>query len=487
MRRAYDVESVRRAEAALMARLPQGALMQRAAAGLAAVAARVLREAGGVYGARVALLVGVGDNGGDALYAGALLARRGAHVDAVLMDPARVHAGGLAALTAAGGRVGTGSALDDADLIMDGMLGIGGKGGLRGAAAALAEAAAAAGAPILAVDLPSGVDADTGEVSGTTVRAHVTVTFGAYKPGLLIDPAAEHAGVVEFVDIGLSDLPAQAAVEALQADDVAALLPAPQHETDKYGRGVVGVACGSERYRGAGLLAVGGALRAGVGAVRYSGPAEIGAELLRRWPELLIEGELPAYSGRVQAWVCGSGFEHDDVYAARRTWQVVESGLSAVLDAGALSYFGPEGGKHAVKAALGPHHVLTPHAGEAARLLGVERAQVEARRLDAVRRLADSFRATVLLKGTTTLVAEPGGAAVRANPTGTPALATAGSGDVLAGLVGGLLAAGLRPLDAASVGAYLHGLAARIAVSSGPIAAGDLVAALPGAWHNVQQ
>jgi hydroxyethylthiazole kinase-like uncharacterized protein yjeF len=131
--------------------------------------------------------------------------------------------------------------------------------------------------------------------------------------------------------------------------------------------------------------------------------------------------------------------------------------------------------------------VLTPHAGEAAQLLGVERAEVEAQRLDSVRRLADTFGATVLLKGSTTLVAEPGGSTVRANPTGTPALATAGSGDVLAGLIGGLLAAGLRPFDAASAGAYLHGTAARLAQRGGPIAAGDLLAAVPLAWHNVQQ
>ena len=478
MRRAYHIEAIRHAEADLMARLPQGALMQRAAAGLATVAVRILREDGGVYGARVALLVGVGDNGGDALYAGARLARRGAKVVAVLADETRVHAGGLAALREAGGRVDYAERLEDADLIIDGMLGIGGKGGLRGRAAELAEAAEASDAPILAVDLPSGVDVDGGQVSGGCVSADVTVTFGAYKPGLLIDPAAARAGVVEFVDIGLTALPEHAAVEALQAADVAQLLPQPRRDADKYARGVVGVACGSVEYPGAGMLAVGGALRAGVGAVRYSGPRAVGEEVLRRWPELLIEKELPGDAGRVQAWVCGSGFPVEDDYAAQRTKQVVESGLPAVLDAGALGYLG--------EGALGERTVLTPHAGEAARLLGVERADVEARRLEFVRRLADERGATVLLKGSTTLVAEPGGGTVRANPTGTAALATAGSGDVLAGLIGGLLAAGLQPLDAASVGAYLHGLAGRIAHGKGPIAAGDLLAALPRAWHNLQ-
>jgi len=205
----------------------------------------------------------------------------------------------------------------------------------------------------------------------------------------------------------------------------------------------------------------------------------------------MVGGALPADTARVQAWVCGSGFPTDDAYAAQRTRQVIESGLPAVLDAGALSYVGDDGGSADIGAELGGRIVITPHAGEAARLLGSSRADIEARRLDSVRRLADTFGVTALLKGTTTLVASPGGSSVRVNPTGTPALATAGSGDVLAGLIGGLLAAGLEPLDAASVGAYLHGLAGRIAHGGaegggGPVVAGDLLAALTSAWHNVQ-
>ncbi|MBJ6625599.1 NAD(P)H-hydrate epimerase, partial [Streptomyces sp. I4(2020)] len=213
MRTAYSVETVRAAERELMARLPEGALMQRAAAGLAAACADVL---GRVYGSRVVLLVGSGDNGGDALYAGARLARRGAGVRAVLLTPGRAHAGGLAALRRAGGSVVSSDAggavelVEQADLVVDGIVGIGGKGGLRENAVPLAEAARRGRGVVVAVDLPSGVDADTGEVRGAAVRADVTVTFGAYKPGLLIDPAREYAGVVRFVGIGLETVGARA-------------------------------------------------------------------------------------------------------------------------------------------------------------------------------------------------------------------------------------------------------------------------------------
>ncbi|WP_024755436.1 NAD(P)H-hydrate epimerase, partial [Streptomyces exfoliatus] len=201
MRTAHRAETVRAAEAELKARLPEGALMQRAAAGLAAACSGLLPR---VYGARVVLLVGSGDNGGDALYAGARLARRGAGVTAVLLG-ARAHEGGLAVLRAAGGRIADDpfEALAVADLVLDGITGIGGQGGLRPDAVPVARAARGSDAIVVAVDLPSGVDADTGEVTGEALRADATVTFGAYKPGLLVDPAREYAGALRLVDIGL--------------------------------------------------------------------------------------------------------------------------------------------------------------------------------------------------------------------------------------------------------------------------------------------
>src|SRR3954469_20218936 len=177
MRGVYSVEQIRAAEDTLMARLPEGVLMQRAATGLAVECGALL---GRVYGARIALLVGGGNNGGDALYAGASLARRGAAVQALLLAPDRAHSGGLAAFRRAGGRVAepSPSAVSGSDLVVDGIVGIGGSGGLRGEAVELAAAAARGAGLTVAVDVPSGVDADTGEVAGDAVRADVTVTFG---------------------------------------------------------------------------------------------------------------------------------------------------------------------------------------------------------------------------------------------------------------------------------------------------------------------
>jgi ADP-dependent NAD(P)H-hydrate dehydratase / NAD(P)H-hydrate epimerase len=490
MRTAYSVETVRAAERALMARLPEGALMQRAAAGLAAACAELL---GRVYGSRVVLLVGSGDNGGDALYAGARLARRGAGVAAVLLAPERAHPGGLAALLRAGGRAlgaGAGPALGAAaaagvgaveeavlraDLVVDGIVGIGGKGGLRPEAARLAACVAESRAAVVAVDLPSGVDADTGEVHGEAVRADLTVTFGTHKPGLLIDPAREYAGSVRLVDIGLgAELPAEPELEALQHADVARLLPVPGAESDKYRRGVVGIAAGSARYPGAAVLAVSGALRGGAGAVRYVGPA--GEAVISRFPETLVSDKGPRKAGRVQAWVVGPGAGDDAATVA----EVLEADVPVLIDADGLRL----ADRDAVRGRGAPT-LMTPHAGEAAALLGVAREEVEGARLAAARELAARYGATVLLKGSTTLVADARGGAVRVNATGTPWLATAGSGDVLSGLAGSLLASGLSAPDAGSAAAYLHGLAGRFAAAGAPAGAHDVAEAVPAAWRDV--
>jgi hydroxyethylthiazole kinase-like uncharacterized protein yjeF len=444
------VEVVRAAEAELRARLPEGALMQRAAAGLATA---VLDLLGGGYGARVLLLVGSGDNGGDALHAGARLARRGARVEAVLLSE-RAHVGGLAAFRAAGGRV---VGLADAatpDVVVDGIVGIGGRVGLRPDARAAVERFP--DAATVAVDVPSGVEVDTGQVDGPHVRADLTVTFGTHKACHLVDPAAAACGAVHLVDLGL-DLP-PADLEALGPADVARLLPVPQAFDHKYTRGVVGMRTGSAAYPGAAVLGVAAADSGLCGMVRYSGGA---ADAVRAaHPEVVVN------DGRVQAWVVGSGSGDDGGPALARAR---EDGVPVVVDADALPHLRAGAGDG--PAAL----VLTPHAGELAALLGVERAEVEAEQLRSARAAAGRFAAVVLLKGRHSLVAHPDGR-VRVTTTGTPWLASAGTGDVLAGLVGALLAAGLAPYDAASVGSWLHGAAASVA--GGPLVASTVAAAI---------
>ncbi len=471
MRHAHQVAKVRTAERALMDQLPPGTLMQRAAAGLASVSARLL---GRVTGSRVVVLAGSGDNGGDALYAGARLAGRGAAVLAVQAG-SRIHDAGAAALRSAGGRVAKADdpavrdAIGAADLILDGLLGIGGRGGLREPQASLAQMAARSPGVVLAVDLPSGVDADTGIVAGTAIQADVTVTFGTIKPGLLVDPGAGQAGVVELVDIGLGPLLDPPDALALQAADVGGLLAQPPAESDKYRRGVAGIVAGSQRFTGAAALAVGGALRGGAGMVRLVSAEHAVAVVRVLWPEAVITvtgpgrpaaADVPA-AGRVQAWVAGPGMGTDDE-ARERLAAVLASDVPVLVDADGLTMLAAD---RSLLDRAAPT-LLTPHAGELGRLLGADPGEVEARRLEHARRAAAEFGATVLLKGSTTVIASPDEAMpVYVNPTGTSWLASAGTGDVLSGLAGALLAQGLRAAEAAAAAAYLHGLAARQAAA----------------------
>jgi hydroxyethylthiazole kinase-like uncharacterized protein yjeF len=475
------VADIRAAEEALMETLPEGTLMQRAATGLARRCAGVLAErCGGIYGRRVLLLVGAGNNGGDTLYAGARLARRGARVEALLLVPDRAHEGGLEAFRAAGGVV-VPALPQAAHLVVDGIVGIGGQGGLRGAAAeavaALAGVRAPHGAPavVVSVDVPSGVEVDTGDVPGVAVRADVTVTFGCLKPCLVVGPAAPLAGLVDVVDIGLPWLSAPPAVWVPDAADIRRWWPRPGSLSDKYTRGVVGVATGSPRYPGAALLSVAGALAGPAGMVRYAGP--VGKEVVRAHPSV-VPALRVAEAGRVQAWLCGSGLGTDD-RAADELRAVLGTPVPAVLDADALTLL-VDGQLAGFLRKRDAPTVVTPHDKEFARVGGDQPSED---RLTAALHLAAQINAVVLLKGDRTIVATPEGTAW-ANPTGTPMLATAGTGDVLAGLLASLLAAGL-PVDRAAVAAaFLHGLAARRAADrlgggGAPVTASDIAEALP--------
>jgi hydroxyethylthiazole kinase-like uncharacterized protein yjeF len=471
VRRAHTVAQVRAAEDALRATLPPGTLMQRAAAGLAVVCAQRL---GRVYGSRVHLLVGGGDNGADALWAGARLARRGAAVTATLAaEPA---ADALAALTGAGGRV-TDHATDHVPpgaLVVDGLVGIGGRGALRPRAATLVEQAC--GHDVVAVDLPSGVDADTGEVAGVAVTAALTVTFGTVKPGLLL--ARQHTGQVLLVDIGLQPHLPDAVAEQLEPADVAARLPRPARTADKYSRGVVGVAAGSQQYTGAAVLAVGAAVRAGAGMVRFAGAPHAAEQVRSRWPEVVVSehgGADVVEAGRVQAWLAGPGLGSDAV-AAATVEAVLAQDVPVLLDADALTLAAqhPEWVRRRTAPTL-----LTPHDREFARFGPSATESFAGGPVAAARRLAADLGAVVLLKGDATVVTGADGPA-RVNGTGSAALATAGTGDVLAGACGALLAQGLAPLDAASVAAHLHGRAAALAARGAAVSAADLL----DTWHD---
>ena len=433
MRYAFTVAQTRAMEEAAFALVGDAALMQRAAYGLSVRAADLLtRSRGNVYGARVVILVGPGNNGGDALYAGQRLAWRGCAVTAV-HALGRPHAAGLAALLGAGGRLVAGDRfqdqdLADADLVVDGVLGIGGRPGLPVAPAGLVAEVKRRGIPIIAVDLPSGVDTDTGQAPTSAVRATQTVTFGTLKPCHVIEPAAGRCGRLELVDIGLDPSRQAPALAAWEPADIAAHWPVPGPTSDKYARGVVGVDTGSQLYPGAGVLSTYGAVHGGAGMVRFLGAPRSAEIIVRDLPNVVF-GE-----GRVQSWLVGSGWgdrpDGDDVIAG-----LIAEGLPLVVDADGLRY---------LPAALPGNVLLTPHAGELGRLLGIDRAEVTADPLTAVRRAADETGATVLLKGATQLVATPGADTVEVAVPGPAWTGQAGPGDVLGGLCAAVLAAGLE-------------------------------------------
>jgi hydroxyethylthiazole kinase-like uncharacterized protein yjeF len=473
----FPAAQVRSAEAPLLAALPDGTLMQRAATGLATVCLRLL---GSAYGRRAALLVGTGNNGGDALFAGAHLARRGVRVTAVLLDPERAHPAGLAELRRTGGRVvaaGNGevpSLLARADLVLDGMLGIGGSGGLRPPAAALAGRAADGAALTVAVDVPSGVDADTGAVDGAAFAAMHTITFGAVKPGLVVGEGRGYAGQVHLVDIGLGPHLPPATAFRLTDADVAARLEPPSAGDDKYSQGVVGIVAGSPAYPGAGVLCTGAALRTRPGLVRYAGTAADGVRAA--WPEAIVTGGRPGDAGRVQAWVVGPGMGTDDD-ARGVLAEVLATDLPVIVDADALTLSARE--QDLVRNRRAPT-LLTPHDREFERF----GEPVGADRIGAARRLARHLGCSILLKGDATVVAGTDGRAF-VNATGTPWLATAGTGDVLSGIAGALLATGLDATLAGALAAHLHGRTAQLAAERGPLLAGDLVRRLPEAVGRV--
>ena len=480
----WTPEQVGAAEEPVLARTPEGALMRRAAHGLAQVALEQLRRrTGGVAGRRVVVLAGAGNNGGDGLWAGDELRRRGVAVTAMLLSPDRAHPAGLAALRRRRGRVVTDvergvSAVHHADLVLDAIVGTGARGGLRPEAATLVDAARVAGVPILAVDTPSGVDPLTGLPGEHHVRAAATVTFGARKPVHVL--AAPLCGPVTLIDIGLGPELPPAPVDVLDAADVGARWPVPGPGDDKYSQGVVGIAAGSRTYPGAAVLAVGAAALSTSGMVRYAGSAA--DEVRAAWPEI-VATDTVGEAGRVQAWVVGPGLGTDDA-GAQTLGDVLDAGVPVLADADAVTLLGLHVGLR--EKAAGAPVLITPHAGEFARV-----AELTDDRVDSARRAAADLGVTVLLKGNATVVAAPDGR-VLVHPAGSAWLATAGSGDVLSGVAGALLAAGLEPWWAGGCAAFVHARAAEIGAGAdvgpgSPVPASHVQAALPTAIRRARE
>lgn len=521
MIRAYSAAAVRDAEQPLLAAGKGPELMRRAAWGLARVLVREIRtRTGRVYGGRALLLVGAGNNGADTLFAGVLAAKKGLAVAAWIAS-AQVHGEALAAFEHAGGRLISHEpqlleVAKSSNAIVDGLLGIGARGALREPTSALiaqlcqivgecrARAASPASCPVvIACDLPSGIDPTTGEVPGTVLPADVTVTFGAVKTGLLADPAHGLCGDIELIDIGLamSQAPRGQAVLRLEASEIGRLLPTPGNNDQKYTRGVAGIVAGSARYPGAALLATAAATACGPGMVRYLGPSEVSAAVHLRNPEIVC-ADADVASSHVQAWLVGPGIDGDAEQESRAKQALLSSEHPVVVDAGALALFTPS------SISTSPR-LLTPHAGELASLLQRldpehqwSRAQIEAQPLTSVRAAAKMCKATVLLKGPTTLISTPQGT-VFSQSDGNARLATAGSGDTLAGILVSLIAQGCGDGAAATIGleaegdsteqahvalavvaamgAALHGRLSQIAVKQ-PLNAGMLASRIGAAW-----
>jgi hydroxyethylthiazole kinase-like uncharacterized protein yjeF len=346
--------------------------------------------------------------------------------------------------------------------------------------------------PVVAIDIPSGVDGATGAVGGAAVVADLTVTFGAAKAGTVLLPGAELAGDVRVVDIGFRAEAAEAHAWLTEPSDVASAWPSREADTHKRASGVLVVVAGSRGMTGAPALIAEAAGRVGAGLVVVAAPASglagVQASMIEAVAVPLAETDDGAVAAsavdpilealeRADALAIGPGLTEEAAGVVRAVLR--SSPVPAVVDADALNAFT---GDAAALADRNADAVLTPHLGEFGRLTGLKPSDDDADRLGHVRALASTSRAVALLKGTRTVVAAPDGD-VRINPTGSPVLATAGSGDVLTGVIGGLLARGVPAFDAASSGAYVHGIAGTLAGRSageGTIAR-DVIAHLPDA------
>jgi NAD(P)H-hydrate epimerase len=488
------------------------ALMERAGAG---VAEAMERRYGPALALRVVALCGTGNNGGDGFVAARHLRARGAETHVALIGErarvqgeARVHLERLEREGTGAVEIGSEEALQRLlasrapwDFALDALLGTGSRGGLEGLIACAAHALRDlddAGTRVVAVDVPTGVHPDTGEIARRAVRADLTVTFGAAKRGQWLYPGRAFVGALEVVDIGLVGAdPARYPVELATAIGIADLLPERDPRAHKGSAGRVLIVGGSPGLTGAVTLAARAATRTGAGYVQCAVPegledvlaVKLTSEMVLAAPQTAgrtlargAQAPIERWADRADALLVGSGLSRDPESAALARALVAARTRPTVLDADGLNaYEGSEGFASESGAPL----VLTPHLGEMERLTGESPAALEARRIDAAREWASRWKAVVVLKGAPTVTASPDGRAT-VNPTGNPGLATAGTGDVLAGMIAALLAQRLDPYDAARAAAYLHGMSGdRVAAEKGPLGldAGDVLEAVPAASY----
>lgn len=459
----------------------------------------------------VAVVCGKGNNGGDGLVVARLLRERGRRVDVLLAcDPASLSGDAaeslrrlpgdapLALIDPRSGALGEDAsrAISSATAIVDALLGTGFHGRVQGAVAVAVEAILAARAPVIAVDVPSGVDASTGEVDELAVSAEETVTFHAAKPGLWIHPGKQRSGEVIVADIGIPRGAPARAQAGLVGPEVLRLLPRRGADSTKFTSGHVLVVGGSTGLTGAPRMAAEAAMRAGAGYVTACVPASLQPLLVGAGRAEMMTRALPDADGALRsdamevvlaaaqrggALVLGPGIGRAECAAQLARDLAREAPLPLVLDADGLN---AHEGRLQELASRRHATVITPHAAELGRLLGIDSHQVQRQRMRRAREAARLSGATVVLKGDDTLVADPSGA-LAVSPGGSPALATAGTGDVLSGVIAALLAGGLGAFDAAAAGVYMHLLAGGIAAqrqgSAEGVIAGDVIAALPSA------
>lgn len=448
MRAVLTRDEMRAADAAALAEVSHETLVRRAGT---AVGVTALTMLGGAYGRRVVVVAGKGSNGADGRVAAGVLERRGARV--TVLDASTL---------------GDGAALPACDLVIDGAYGT----GFRGSYVA---PQVPPGALVLAIDIPSGVDADSGDApGGDAVRADRTVTFAALKPGLLQGAGPAQSGTVEVADIGIGFPAPQASL--MEDGDIAVLLAARPRGVNKW-TNAVGVAAGSSGMEGAAVLCSRGAMAGGSGMIRLGSPGDPTAA----WPTEVVRMHLPAegWSGafleaasKCKAIAVGPGLGTGDAVAEEIRTVVADAPVPLVIDADALTALGDVSSARTLLDKRSAPSVVTPHDGEYARMTG---SAPERDRLAAARRLAEAIGAVVLLKGPLTVVARSGGGCpdVLLADAGGPALATAGSGDVLSGIIAAFLARGVGAHEAAALAAHVHGRAAALGPSEG-LVAGDL-------------